>query len=30
VPGKAAAAGSYAARATDGSAVSNDVTFTIS
>jgi hypothetical protein len=30
VPGRAAPAGSYTARATDGSAVSNDVTFTIS
>jgi hypothetical protein len=30
VPGEAAAAGSYTARATDGAAVSNDVTFTIS
>jgi hypothetical protein len=30
VPGRAAAAGSYTARATDGSAVSSDVAFTIS
>ena len=30
VPGRAAPAGSYAARATDGSAVSNDVPFTVS